>query len=455
MSIQKEKIPVTAIFDIGKTNKKFFLFDSNFQVLKVLSQTFTELSDDEGFPCDDIQGITHWMKDTLQEVIQGEEYDVQALNFSAYGASFVHLDEAGNLVTPLYNYLKAFPEDLWEQFYAQIGGKLKFELDTSSPALGMLNSGLQLYWLKYRKPELFTKIKYTLHLPQYCSYVFSKKLYSEYTSIGCHTGLWDFEQKDYHSWVKAEEIDRLFPPVVSADTSFEGEITPKIIQIAPGVHDSSAALVPYLTSSSEPFMVISTGTWSICMNPFEDSPLTKYELERDCLHFLGLGGRKVKASRLFLGEEFKYQIQKLDTYFHKSSDYHVQIVFDETLYTEISQKHAFVFPKKYLQQSRFGFSESIPEVSLSEFKNYEAAFHQLLYELTLLQIESLKLVAKNSLIRKLYLDGGFTKNQVFVQMLKQLLPDFIIDTPDFPQGSALGAAQLIPDSSKKYLNSIN
>ena len=59
----------------------------------------------------------------------------------------------------------------------------------------MLNSGLQLYWLKKTKPEVFKKIKYSLHLPQYLSYIFTGIPLSEYTSIGCHTALWDYEKK--------------------------------------------------------------------------------------------------------------------------------------------------------------------------------------------------------------------------------------------------------------------
>ena len=39
-----EQIKVTAVFDIGKTNKKFFLFDKNFAELNTMDSEFSELT---------------------------------------------------------------------------------------------------------------------------------------------------------------------------------------------------------------------------------------------------------------------------------------------------------------------------------------------------------------------------------------------------------------------------
>ena len=80
---------------------------------------------------------------------------VKAINFSTYGASFVHINKEGKPVAPLYNYLKAFPEDLKTKFYNKYGGEVNFSMHTASPVLGNLNAGLQLYYLKEKKPDLF------------------------------------------------------------------------------------------------------------------------------------------------------------------------------------------------------------------------------------------------------------------------------------------------------------
>ncbi|MEM8900960.1 MAG: hypothetical protein AAGC85_22790, partial [Bacteroidota bacterium] len=58
---------VGAIFDIGKTNKKFFLFDVNYQEVYGKIERFEEIEDEDGFHCDDLPAITKWMLETLEE----------------------------------------------------------------------------------------------------------------------------------------------------------------------------------------------------------------------------------------------------------------------------------------------------------------------------------------------------------------------------------------------------
>jgi len=53
------------------------------------------------------------------------------------------------------------------------------------------------------------------------------------------------------------------------------------IHIGKGIHDSSASLAPYILASREPFVIVSTGTWCVSMNPFNEEPLSDFELEND------------------------------------------------------------------------------------------------------------------------------------------------------------------------------
>ena len=47
-------LPVLAIFDIGKTNKKIFLFNEQYKIVFEESVTMAETVDEDGFPCEDI-----------------------------------------------------------------------------------------------------------------------------------------------------------------------------------------------------------------------------------------------------------------------------------------------------------------------------------------------------------------------------------------------------------------
>src|SRR5476649_736030 len=99
-------IPVIAIFDVGKTNKKLFLFDEDYKIVYEKAARFNETVDEDGFACENIDSLRLSVYDSLQEIQRHEEFDLKAVNFSSYGASFVYLDKAGKLLTPLYNYLK-------------------------------------------------------------------------------------------------------------------------------------------------------------------------------------------------------------------------------------------------------------------------------------------------------------------------------------------------------------
>jgi len=129
-------IPVIAIFDVGKTNKKLFLFDEHYRIVYEKSARFIETIDEDGDPCENLESLKLSVFDSLREVFKLGDFDVRAINFSTYGASFVYIGEDGKPVAPLYNYLKEFPKELSEQFYKTYGGEALLAKETSSPVLG-------------------------------------------------------------------------------------------------------------------------------------------------------------------------------------------------------------------------------------------------------------------------------------------------------------------------------
>ncbi|MCB0839405.1 MAG: carbohydrate kinase [Bacteroidetes bacterium] len=429
--------PVTAVFDIGKTNKKFFLFDKDFKEVYRVYETFPEIEDEDGYPTDDLASIEKFVSEKFQEILESEEYEVTTINCSTYGASFVYLDSRGEVLTPLYNYTKPYPPEILEKFYKAYGNDLAIATETASPKLEMLNSGLQIYLLKHTQPEIYEKVRYALHLPQYISFLFTGIPVSEYTSIGCHTALWDFKKGDYHRWVYEEEIDRILPPIVSTDSAFLLNYQGKQRRFGVGIHDSSAALIPYMKGEKKPFVLISTGTWSICMNPFNTEPLTESELNQDCLSFLRVDGSQVKSSRLFLGNEHKVQVAKLIDYFQKERSYQKAVTFDKSLYKEL----------------RPNIQDDILPEDLSIFNSFEEAYHYLMIKLVDMQINSLKLILGSEKIKKIYIDGGFANNDIYVKLLANHFPQYKFRTTQASLGSALGAAMVVSDKdlSGKFL----
>jgi len=303
---------IIAIFDLGKTNKKLFLFDKRYEVVEERTRPFPEIADEGGFPCDDIHAISNWVREELDQLVHDPKWKLAAFNCCAYGASFVHIDAGGKILAPLYNYLKPYPEALQHELYDAYEGQMTFARKTASPILGNLNSGLQLYYLKEEKAELFKKIHTSLHLPQYMSYLVSGRLCSDITSIGCHTALWNFTLNRYHEWLYKEGIAGKLAPIFPSDQLMNCNWEGKSLLCGAGLHDSSAALIPYLSGFKEPFVLVSTGTWCISLNPFNQSRLTAEELKDDCLCYMEYRGKPVKASRLFSGYEHEKQINRVE-----------------------------------------------------------------------------------------------------------------------------------------------
>ncbi|MRG47520.1 carbohydrate kinase [Chitinophaga sp. SYP-B3965] len=426
------RVPVIVIFDVGKTNKKLFLFDEQYRIIFERTARFTETTDEDGDPCENLESLRLSVFDSLREVFKMKDIEVKAINFSTYGASLVYINEDGNPLTPLYNYLKAYPEQLKQEFYQRYGGEAAFSVQTASPVLGSLNSGMQLYRLKQERPEVFESIKYALHLPQYMSYLLSGIACSDITSIGCHTNLWDFTTNSYHRWVKEEGLlDKLAPLMPS------NEVMPAVFpgnnyHIGTGLHDSSAALIPYLVSFHEPFILISTGTWCISFNPFNNNPLTSEELEQDCLCYMTFQGKPIKASRLFAGYEHEQQVKRISDHFKQPAIRYRSLDYDPT----IPLKPAGNFADRHLK----------------DFPTDAAAYHQLMYDIAIQQQHSTGLVVKGTKVRRIFVDGGFSKNVIYMNMLAMLFPEIEIYAASMAQATAMGAALAIhPTWNKKSL----
>ena len=59
--------------------------------------------------------------------------------------------------------------------------------------------------------------------------------------------------------------------------------------------------------------------------------------------------------------------------------------------------------------------EDMPNQTNYNFKDYNHAYHQLMTELVLLQIKSIKKAIGEQKIKRLYIDGGFSDNNLFIK----------------------------------------
>lgn len=429
-------IDVIAVFDIGKTNKKILLFDKALKLVFQEEQILEEIKDEDGFACDDIDKIEKWMTDTLKNLVASNEYNVKAVNFATYGASQAYIDENGKRLTPVYNYLKPMPPKVLEGFYERYGGVEEFCRKTASPAMGMLNSGLQTMYLMKEKPAVYARVKNIINFPQYLSYCFTGKVVSEYTYIGCHTSLWDFDNMRYHPWLNDYGIK--LPEPLESGMTYPVEIANKKVETGIGIHDSSASLVPYFTVSKDPFVLLSTGTWFVVMNPFNDEPLTTEQLRSNGLAYLSVYKKPVKSSLLFLGFVHQVNAKNISDFFCVEEDFFKKVNPDE------------VFLKKLMTSEQIFFKNGIPaehvdkDVDLEQFGSASEAYHQMVLDLVRVAVNAFNMVlAKNDTTRVVYISGGFARNIIFTRLMATLLPGKKVYTSEIDNATALGAALAI------------
>jgi len=439
------KQEVILTFDIGKTNKKVLLFDLSFKVLHEEETKFEEILDDDGFACDDGDRLESWIDSALDTYLNHQQFDVKVINFTTYGATLVYVDGNGERITPVYNYLKPMPDEVLEGFYEKYGGIDEFSRQTASPAMGMLNSGLQALWLKKMKAETFKRVAAIMHLPQYLSYRLTRHVTSEHTSIGCHTALWDFDHMKYHRWVDDESLD--LPEPVNAGTTFSLDLTGKQVEVGIGIHDSSASLAPYSLNSKDPFILVSTGTWCISMNPYNYDPLTADELRQDCLCYMSVSMKPVKSSRVFLGHIHDVNVKNLSDFFGADESRYKKVRPDRELVRKLNLKRG--------GKSVF-FPGGVPENYISDgldpgqFASFEEAYHQLMIDLTQLVIDSIGLIIPaDDRTESIYITGGFARNDIFTGLLAHAFQDKQVYTSEVDNATSLGAAMVAAQSLLK------
>ena len=86
---------------------------------------------------------------------------------------------------------------------------------------------------------------------------------------------------------------------------------------------------------------------------------------------------------------------------------------------------------------------------LSDFKNDEEAYHQLILDIIAQQYVSTQLVLKGTKVKRIFVDGGFSKNAIYMNLLASAFPDIEIFAASMAQATAVGAALCIHDAWNK------
>ncbi|WP_246229510.1 FGGY-family carbohydrate kinase [Mucilaginibacter humi] len=134
-------------------------------------------------------------------------------------------------------------------------------------------------------------------------------------------------------------------------------------------------------------------------------------MEKDCLNYIQYKGKPVKASRLFSGHEYDVGIKAIAEKYGEDVIKYRNISYDTDLE-----------------------GEDI------------IAYFELMHNLVAKQKIATALVLKNSPVKRIFVDGGFSKNAVFMNLLAKAFPDVEVYAASMAQATALGTALAIHNS---------
>jgi L-fuculokinase len=291
---------VTAVLDFGKSRSRVCAVDERGAVLAQRERECSVLAGPP-YPHLDADGLFEWACAALAEL--GREHEFGALVPVAHGATAALLGrDALELPVLDYEFDALPPLEIERESFAETG----------SPVLPAgLNLARQLAWQEQAFRARFARVESILTWAQFWALRFGGRRASEVTSLGCHTHLWNPRARRSSALAVQRRWDRLFPPLASA-WECVGHLAPEIARrtgldpacrVHAGIHDSNASYLTHLVArGAEPFTVVSTGTWVVCMA--RGAPLERLRAELDMLANVDARGEPVPSMRFHGGREY-------------------------------------------------------------------------------------------------------------------------------------------------------
>jgi sugar (pentulose or hexulose) kinase len=409
-----------AVFDLGKTNSKLFVFAPDGALLteRRSKPVWTSF---RGRGVLDGGRLHDWMRRELADVTAA--HGVTDLMFSTHGCAFA-LVRGAELLHPILDYEQEIPASV----AAVIDPMLPDFSETFTPWLPLgFSIARHIYWLETEEPEAFAATEAILPFPQYWVWRFTGRPVAEQSYIGAHNQLWAPLKRDFSSLVDRlgwrEKFPEMLPAgaVVGETTIALADGSSRTLAVHNGVHDSNSALAYYRMTGLTGFTIVSTGTWVIIINL--DCPLSALEGERDMLSNVTVNGEPAPTLRFMGGREFDLISEGWNR------------PISQTAVERVMARGVFVLPS---WAAGGPFPETEGRITGGDIEGEERAAAAALYIVMMTDL-SLDLIHSNNL---LVVDGGRARIDLFPTRLAQQRPAQKVVRSTLSEGSATGAAAL-------------
>jgi sugar (pentulose or hexulose) kinase len=421
-----------AVVDIGFTNSKVILYDANLQHISE-RKIPSPHHQGEHYKEIDVAPIIAFAKAALREL--DRVLPIDAIVTSAHGACIVCLDEAGHITVPVMDYTSEPPHDIVAAYQKHMPS---YDESYSPPLPMALLHGMQLFWQQSILPESFARTKTILPLMQYIAFALGGRATTEVSSMSCQSHLVDMRSGEASSLAKTFGWDKLYAPVAKAwdvigtfSQVNRGDDFQGLGQILAGVHDSNANFLRYLAAGQSHFTLLSTGTWIIGFDT--DADMLTLDPARDIVANKSVFGKTIACLRFFGGKEFEIIAGEAADANATAEDIR-HLVSHGTMALPSFTDSGGPMP------NTGGHGRIIGPLPASDSAQVSLAS---LY-CALMVAESLDAISSQGAV---IVDGPFSQNQVFLEILSALRPQQTVMASEARDGTAAGAAclALMPD----------
>ncbi len=446
-----------AILDIGKTNKKTIILDSE---LKIVAQKKISLDEYEagGLRLEQPEEVFNWFIESLAEF--AKDYIIESIAVTTQGASLVCLDAEDRITLPPLAYTNDGGEEFDQEFFARFGAKEELQQETLTASIGsMINCAKLIYFLQQRFGEKFGDVAQILFYPQFFVNRLCGAKVAEPTYLGCHTYLYDARNNGYSRIATELGIRELLPEKIVSPWEQVGRIKPELAErtgispeciITAGIHDSNSSLLPYIITSEDDFILNSTGTWCVLMHRSKVAELQDSELGKTIFYNFDAFASPVKTAVFMGGREYAVYSKIIEGVHGRKGMPDLSV----ELYQNVLTARDFFFipsvevgvgilpdskPGVYAGGQFYSLScLEEPGVAKEVFADYERSFAALNCSLAAQSKIAID-YAGAAVDTQMFVEGGFRKNSAYCQLLAELYPQARIFTTNLEEATAIGA----------------
>ena len=256
------------------------------------------------------------------------------------------------------------------------------------------NLGKSFYYLIKNIKKL--KIKKIFTFPSLVNYILTDKLYLDKSYLACHSYVWNFKRKKMINFFL--KYKRFFPQILSSGKAIgylkKEYFNKRKVKVLNGIHDTSGSYLAFnKNQESKNSLIINTGTYFIISKKIKFI----YSLKKDFYCNYGANNNLYLCKRLNAGLIFQ--------------KFNPKMLFQKK---KLSLSKASSFYKK-------NNKKNIDKLKIINKSSQINDFLKLNYYIAKKLSKQISNFTNNSDKYKIFIDGNFVKNEIFIYFLKRLV----------------------------------